>query len=161
VEQVLHAAHAGDALSDGLDARDVLLSLDYPAQEYGAVLGVDVDAPLRDAGAAEELCLDLVRERDVVGRRLGSLAGVQRAPEEADGSRLRAPGAAHGAALAPTQLGDDPVARRVTAAAAGIWIEEVLEQRTERDGEHRSSRRGPARGMRVRGGEPCARDAEP
>src|ERR687893_596104 len=53
VEQVLHAAHAGDALRDGLDARDVLLALDYPAQEYGAVLGVDVDEPLRDAGAAE------------------------------------------------------------------------------------------------------------
>ena len=89
-------ADAGDAPRDGLDVRDVLGPLDDPAQEHRAVLGVDVDAAFRDAGAAEELCLDVVRERDVVGRQLGGVPGVQRAPEDADGSRFRPPGAAHG-----------------------------------------------------------------
>jgi len=45
VEQVLHAAHAGDARRDAAEARDVLIPFDDPAQEHCAVLGVDVDLP--------------------------------------------------------------------------------------------------------------------
>src|SRR5262245_35842757 len=86
VEQVLDVAYAGDPPCPGLDARDVLLAVDHPAQEHDTVLGIHADPALAGhARAAEELALDLVRERDVVDRVPATVARVQGAAGDSDG----------------------------------------------------------------------------
>ena len=59
-----------------LEVADHLLLADLAAQVDLAVLGVDVDLALRDLLVTEELALDHVRERDVVGLRLRTFLGA-------------------------------------------------------------------------------------
>ena len=68
-QQVLHLLDAVDAPRPLLEVADHLLLADLAAQVDLAVLGVDVDLALRDLLVPEELALDHVRERDVVGLR--------------------------------------------------------------------------------------------
>jgi hypothetical protein len=70
VQQVLDGAHSLDLAGLGAEVLDQVRLLELAAQVDDAVLDVDVDLPLRHVGPAEDLALDLARQRDVVGLRL-------------------------------------------------------------------------------------------
>jgi len=93
MDQVLDRTHTLDAPRLLPHAVDVVLALHDAAQEHDALLGVHADLTLRDVGAAEHLALDLVREREVVGRHLGSAARIDGPSRGRDRVRLGAPGA--------------------------------------------------------------------
>src|SRR5215213_7134238 len=128
MDQVLDRAHALDAPRLLPHAVDVVLALHDAAQEHDALLGVHADLTLRDVGAAQHLALDLLREREVVGRRLGSAARIDGPSRGPDRVRLGAPGAGERAALTAAQSRQRTVAGRVATAAAGPGVEEVFEQ---------------------------------
>ena len=77
--------------------------LQHAPEEDHAILDVDADLPLRDARAAVQLTLDLLRERQVIQRLRLPPARVDRATGDADRVRLGAPRTHHGAALAAAQ----------------------------------------------------------
>src|SRR4051794_7046062 len=103
MDQVLDPAHTLDAPRLLSHALDVLRALHEAAQEHDAILGVDADLALRDVGAAEQLALDLLGERDVVGRLLGPPARVDGPSRDPDRVRLGAPGTGERAALSAAE----------------------------------------------------------
>src|SRR5262249_8600664 len=110
VEQVLDLLDALDLLRPHLEVLDQLRLLDLAAEDDLAVLGVDVDAPFRDVHVAEDLRLDLERERRVVG--LERLVQADRLLLRA-ADRRNAPDGAR------------------TASAPALRVEEVREQGPE------------------------------
>src|SRR5829696_4162912 len=91
VAEVLDRAHARDPPRLLPHALDVLLALHDASQEHDALLGVHADLSLRDAGEAEQLALDLLGEREIVGRLLGPPACVDGPAGDPDRVRLGAP----------------------------------------------------------------------
>jgi hypothetical protein len=145
MEEVLDRAHALDPPRLLPHALDVLLALHDATQEHHTLLGVHAYLALRDIGAAEQLALDPLRQCEVVGRLLGPPASVDATPGDPDRMRLGTPGAHDGAALSTAQPRACTVAGYVASAAAGLRIEEVLEQRADsqtarRDGQDRERR---------------------
>ena len=70
VEKVLDLLDALHVPCLLLEVANQLRLLDLAAKDDDTVLGIDVDLALRHVGVAEDLGLDLARERDVVGLRL-------------------------------------------------------------------------------------------
>src|SRR5215213_8078203 len=128
MDQVLDSTHTLDAPRLLPHPVDVVLALHDAAQEHDALLGVHADLALRDVGTAEQLALDLLRERDVVERLLGPPARVDGPSRGPDRVRLGAPGADERAALATAQSRQRTVAGHVATAATGPGVEEVFEQ---------------------------------
>src|SRR5215210_5453516 len=122
---VLDALHL-PSLADKLV--DQLWGLDLAAQHDLAVLGVDVDLALRNLGVAEDLGLDLARQRHIVGLRLRLLAQV------GDLLLERVRPLRQGAALAAltAQEAREPVSGHLAAALAVLGVEEVDERGAER-----------------------------
>src|SRR5215217_2159878 len=118
MDQILDSTHTLDASRLLPHAVDVVLALHDAPQEHDALLGVHTDLTLRDVGAAEQLALDLLRERDVVGRLLGPPARVDGPSRDPDRVRLGAPGADERPALAAAQSRQRPVAGPVATAEA-------------------------------------------
>src|SRR5512133_381802 len=95
VQQILDCAHSLDFARLGAQIFDQVRLLELAAEIDDTVLDVDVDLPLGHIGAAEDLALDLARQRDVVGLRLLLLGEVGRLRLQAlglgrDGLRLPA-----------------------------------------------------------------------
>src|SRR6266542_1144886 len=124
---VLHALHLARLAHELVDQ---LRRVDLAAQDDLAVLGVDVDLPLRDVRLAEDLRLDLACERHVVGLRLGLLAQVGRLLLERVGLR---DGPADESPAVPAENRREPVGRDLAAALAVVGIEEVGEAGAEGD----------------------------
>ena len=127
VDQVLYRAHSGNPACRIGYSHDVVLVLQDTAEEDHAILDIHTDMPLRDARAAVQLALDLVRERQVIQRLRLPSTRVDRATGHPDRMRLGAPGTYCGTALAAAQLRERTVARDVATATAGARVEEVLQ----------------------------------
>src|SRR5207248_3985755 len=123
VQQVLDATDSLNLARLGLQILDQVRLLELAAKIDDAVLDVDVDLPLWDVGAAEDLALDLARQRHVVGLRFLLLGEVRRLllqPLSLDRGALRLlPGLAE--VLAVLVHGD------LAAPATVVGIEEVRE----------------------------------
>src|SRR5438034_29310 len=127
VQQVLDLLDALHLLRPLLEVLDQLGLLDLTPEDDFAVLGVDVDPPLRDVRVTEDLRLDLVRERDVVRLRL--LLFLEVGGLLLRGRRLGGDGAA-GSSDLPGRVAEergDPLAGESAAAAPVLRIEEIGE----------------------------------
>src|SRR5687767_704765 len=116
VLDVVNALHAPRAL---LEVADHLRLADFAAEDDLAVFGVHVDLTLRDLCVAEDLALDLARQRDVVRLTLRLL------------ERLCAAGQ-------PRQL----VLQQRAAARPLLRVEEVGQRGAEADQTQKLSHRG-------------------
>jgi len=67
VQEVLDGADALDLARLGAEILDQIGLLELASQVDDTVFDIDVDLSLRHVGAAEDLALDLARQRDVVG----------------------------------------------------------------------------------------------
>jgi hypothetical protein len=130
VEEVLHLADAVDFHRRLAERLDEALVRDLAAQVDDAVLCIDVDVALRDIGVAEELRLDLGRERRVVGLLLRPLLEVRGLLRHAVGLRLDGLSGAAGLAAGAAEEGEHPVASHVATTVARLRIEEICKRRT-------------------------------
>src|SRR5947208_9332361 len=135
MQQVLARADSLDLARLSAEIFDQIRLLELAAQVDDAVLDVDVDLPLRDVGAAEDLALDLASQRYVVGLRLLLLFQVRRLFLQA--LSLRADDLPLPAGLAESLGGS--LDRFLPAFAAVVGIEEV------REGSSNSSCKGKSR----------------
>jgi hypothetical protein len=125
VEEVLDVLDALHLPRPLLEILDQLRLLDLAAEVDLAVLGVDVDLALRDVGVAEDLGLNLPRQRNVVGLRLRLLLEVLGLLHEPLCLCGRRPAELLARADAAAEEARDAVTRRRAAAAALLGVEEV------------------------------------
>src|SRR5436305_447896 len=127
MQEVLDPENALDlARLTGELLREVLL--DLSAQVDDAVFGVDIDLALRHLGVAEDLGLDLARERHVVRLRLLLFGAVRRLCLQALGlgaDTLRL-------LRALTHVFPGLVAEDLPSPAAVVRVEEVRERGSDR-----------------------------
>src|SRR6266699_4114739 len=123
VQQVLDRAHSLDLARLRAEILDQIGLLELASQVDHTVFDIDVDLSLRHVGAAEDLALDLARQRDVVGLGFLLFGEVGRLLLQAlgvGGDALRLP------AVLTKPLGGS-LDRFLAALAAVVGIEEVRE----------------------------------
>ncbi len=137
VEKVLHVPDALDLPRLLLERLDHVPLVDLAPQDDHAVLGVDVDLALGDVGIAEDLRLDLVRERGVV-EVLFLLLQVHRLLRNAVGLGGHSTCQPLALALGATQEAEHPVDGHLPPPLAVLRIEEEHQRGADRAGQ-----RGP------------------
>src|SRR5712691_1026277 len=142
MEQVLDPGHARHFQDGLLDARNLERVVHLAADGDHGGLDVDVDLTLRHVGVAEDLTLDPVPQREVVGR-AGARSQAHHPLRKGGGSRAGPRSELIERAPTSTEPGARPIDELRPPGAPALWIEKVHGDRagsgTGEDGQPRRS----------------------
>jgi hypothetical protein len=134
VEQVVHVANARHPADRALDALDLLVILELPAEDHDPAVGVDADRPLGNRAIAEQLALDFADKADVVKLRYAVFMVSDRVRGTNNLARL-VMGMSLDPARTAAQCGSRAVASEVASSLAAARIEEELQRGARRQRE--------------------------
>jgi hypothetical protein len=125
MEQILHGAHTWDTPHALFELGDVGDTTNLAAQNDRAMLAVDVHIAFGHVPIAEQLALDALAERLIVGDVRRARHQVHDAVRDAIRPRGRPTPEMLETSADPAQSGGEPIAQHVAAASTALAIEEI------------------------------------